>query len=42
MARSYFFVELILKNSSQKIEGSKLDVSMNILEELEKEFVKYE
>ena len=35
-------IELILKNSSQKIEGSKLDVSMNILEELEKEFVKYE
>ena len=35
-------IELILKNSSQKIEGSKLEVSMNILEELEKEFVKYE
>ena len=35
-------IELILKNSSQKIEGSKLDVSMNILEELEKEFIKYE
>ena len=35
-------IELILKNSSQKIEGSKLDVSMNILENLEKEFIKYE
>ena len=35
-------IELILKNSSQKIEGSKLEVSMNILEKLEKEFVKYE
>ena len=35
-------IELILKNSSQKFSGSKLDVSMNILEKLEKEFVKYE
>jgi phosphopantothenoylcysteine decarboxylase/phosphopantothenate--cysteine ligase len=35
-------IELILKNSSQKFSGSKLDVSMNILENLEKEFIKYE
>lgn len=35
-------IELILKNSSQKFSGSKLDVSMNILEKLEEEFIKYE
>lgn len=35
-------IEVILKNSSQKFSGSKLDVSMNILENLEKEFIKYE
>jgi phosphopantothenoylcysteine decarboxylase/phosphopantothenate--cysteine ligase len=35
-------IELILKNSSQKFSGSKLDVSINILENLEKEFIKYE
>ena len=35
-------IELILKNSSQKFEGSKLDVSMNILKKLEEEFIKYE
>ena len=35
-------IELILKNSSQKFSGSKLDVSINILEKLEKEFIKYD
>lgn len=35
-------IELILKNNSHKFSGSKLDVSMNILENLEKEFIKYE
>ena len=35
-------IELILKNSSQKFSGSKLEVSMNILENLQKEFIKYE
>ena len=35
-------IELILKNSSHEIKGSKLEVSMNILEKLEKEFASNE
>jgi phosphopantothenoylcysteine decarboxylase / phosphopantothenate---cysteine ligase len=35
-------IELILKNSSFEFKGSKLDVSLNILEKLEDEFALYE
>jgi phosphopantothenoylcysteine decarboxylase / phosphopantothenate---cysteine ligase len=35
-------IELILKNSSYEFKGSKLDVSLNILEKLEDEFALYE
>ncbi len=35
-------IELILKNSSFEFKGSKLDVSLNILEKLQNEFNKYE
>ena len=31
-------IELILKNSSFEFKGTKLDISLNILEKLEKEF----
>ena len=35
-------IDLILKNSSFKFEGSKLDISLDILTKLEKEFSHYE
>ncbi len=35
-------IELILKNSSFEFKGTKLDVSLNILEKLQDEFDKYE
>ena len=35
-------IELILKNSSFEFKGSKLDVSLNILEKLQDEFNQYE
>lgn len=35
-------IELILKNNSFEFKGSKLDVSLNILEKLEEEFNSYE
>ena len=35
-------IELILKNSSYEFKGSKLEVSLDILEKLEKEFKQYE
>jgi phosphopantothenoylcysteine decarboxylase / phosphopantothenate---cysteine ligase len=35
-------IELILKDKSFELKGSKLDVSLNILEKLEEEFSKYE
>jgi phosphopantothenoylcysteine decarboxylase / phosphopantothenate---cysteine ligase len=35
-------IELILKNSSFEFKGSKLDVSLNILEKLQDEFDQYE
>ncbi len=35
-------IELILKNNSFEFKGSKLDVSLNILEKLEEEFSEYE
>ena len=35
-------IELILKNSSFEFKGSKLDVSLNILEKLQDEFKQYE
>lgn len=35
-------IELILKDNSYEFKGSKLDVSLNILEKLEEEFVEYE
>ncbi|MDD2291976.1 MAG: bifunctional phosphopantothenoylcysteine decarboxylase/phosphopantothenate--cysteine ligase CoaBC [Aliarcobacter sp.] len=35
-------IELILKNSSFEFKGSKLDVSLNILEKLQNEFNQYE
>jgi phosphopantothenoylcysteine decarboxylase/phosphopantothenate--cysteine ligase len=34
-------IELILKNSSYEITGHKLDVSLKILENLQKEFGQY-
>jgi phosphopantothenoylcysteine decarboxylase / phosphopantothenate---cysteine ligase len=35
-------IELILKNNSYEFKGSKLDVSLNILNKLEEEFLEYE
>ena len=35
-------IELILKNSSFEFKGTKLDVSLNILEKLQDEFNQYE
>ncbi|MDZ7817693.1 MAG: bifunctional phosphopantothenoylcysteine decarboxylase/phosphopantothenate--cysteine ligase CoaBC [Aliarcobacter sp.] len=35
-------IELILKNNSYEFKGTKLDVSLNILEKLKEEFNKYE
>ena len=35
-------IELILKDNSYEFKGSKLDVSLNILEKLKDEFIKYE
>ena len=35
-------IELILKNNSFEFKGSKLDVSLNILEKLKEEFSEYE
>ena len=35
-------IELILKNNSYEFKGSKLDVSLNIIEKLKEEFNKYE
>ena len=35
-------IELILKNNSYEFKGSKLDISLDILEKLKAEFNEYE